>query len=718
MKKGKKTANICANCKSKNAKKAKFCFNCGHSLGSTKSSSKKEITLSGPTVNPYPENEAPLQNPSLSGPTQPPSSVSIDETGNLILGRYKLLKFLGVGGMGKVYLGEDKKIGRKVALKRILSKSLMSEDAFKRFQREAQTIAKLNHPYIVSLYDFGEDNLGPFIVMEYIEGETLKDWVLKKGSLDEEECTDLFRKICLAVQYAHGEGIIHRDLKPTNIMVYHNEIPKVMDFGLARVGGVSELSMTGVFMGTHFYASPEQMENAKKVDQRADIYSLGAILYFMLSGESPRIIRPSQIPQSFWPIIVQAMEEKRKNRYFTVEELLKALDQCRKTDKKDKSAESKKVSLPITTEKKESTPLEEGECENCHFVNELGEEECLQCGSPLTKVCENCGRLVWVKAEKCIFCQFDFIQREEAVELLKKSKEKEFKFLFQQALELARLCIEKDPTYNEGKNHLQRLEVTISEYEKFFQQGKNSFENLLFGEAYENFQRAKMFYATPEVETWLEKTQESLEKWALQEGELLRQHPSIITIERLGEWLKVILFVFKDHPLLSKEKEEIVNLFKEKKLKKEWILALLVATFLGMYCGGMGGAFLQENPKMIQTYLALTLVTLFWIIVKINKLKEEPIGCSFLVCLSFFLIFSSPLPFYYLLPLSPKDAVIIFGPYFLGAFIMFSIIYFGKDFFLENALYHRLKEYNREVANKLISSKKEVLGVEKIATKK
>ncbi|MBI4604136.1 MAG: protein kinase, partial [Planctomycetes bacterium] len=180
-------------------------------------------------------------------------------------GRYRVVAKLGQGGMGVVWKAEDLRFTppRVVALKRLLASDAANRGAIARFLQEAGAVAQLNHLNIVTVHDVGEDAEGHYIVMEYVEGKTLADLIRQKGKLPVEDAVRLLRGIGTALSYAHRKRVVHRDIKPGNVLVAHDGTPKVLDFGLARVGGGSELSVTGYGMGTVDYASPEQKRDAK-----------------------------------------------------------------------------------------------------------------------------------------------------------------------------------------------------------------------------------------------------------------------------------------------------------------------------------------------------------------------------------------------------------------------------------------------------------------------
>ncbi len=210
------------------------------------------------------------------------------------IGPYKILSLLGKGGMGEVYLAEDTRLERKVALK-FLSEALTGDSWAKRqLAKEAQAAAMLDHPNICTVYGLEEIDGYSFIVMQYVEGETLADLICQ-GALESDQVTDIARQIVGAVAEAHAHGVIHRDLKPKNIMVTATGQVKVLDFGLAKTvappgaaESVSQLSQAGVLKGTVAYMSPEQLRG-EKLDFASDVFSLGTVLCELLTGSNPYV---------------------------------------------------------------------------------------------------------------------------------------------------------------------------------------------------------------------------------------------------------------------------------------------------------------------------------------------------------------------------------------------------------------------------------------------
>jgi eukaryotic-like serine/threonine-protein kinase len=260
--------------------------------------------------------------------------------------RYEIGGVLGRGGMAEVHRGRDLRLGREVAVK-VLRSDLARDPSFQvRFRREAQASASLNHPAIVAVYDTGEDRTTtgatPYIVMEYIEGETLRDVLRREGRLSPERAMSLCADICGALDFSHRNGIVHRDVKPGNVMITPQGAVKVMDFGIARAVSDSAATMTSTaaVIGTAQYLSPEQARG-ESVDARSDVYSLGCLLYELVTGAPPftgdspvavayqHVREDPKLPSSINPVIpaeldailLKAISKNPANRYQSAAEM-------------------------------------------------------------------------------------------------------------------------------------------------------------------------------------------------------------------------------------------------------------------------------------------------------------------------------------------------------------------------------------------------------------
>jgi serine/threonine protein kinase len=277
--------------------------------------------------------------------------------GRVVKGRYQIMRRLGEGGMGTVYLADQVSIGRKVALKLLRGSYAMDDEFIERFRREARLAASLNHRNIVTVYDFDQgDDESLFIAMEYLDGEKLSDVIRRDGPLDINRAVRLCLQFAEGLEAAHHAGVIHRDIKPDNIMVVGEEgveTIKLMDFGIARlrdVAATSRLTRPDVIMGTPAYMAPEQAEG-KETSERTDIYALGVVLYEMLSGEvpfkanTPAAVLLKQIQESPVPlrklrrdvpseierIVMQALEKKPERRQHAMRDLVQSLRKAAKT---------------------------------------------------------------------------------------------------------------------------------------------------------------------------------------------------------------------------------------------------------------------------------------------------------------------------------------------------------------------------------------------------
>ena len=200
-------------------------------------------------------------------------------------GRYRIQRKLGAGGMADVYLAEDQELGRRVAIKILNSRHGNDDQFIERFRREAKNAAALNHPNIVSIYDRGEAEDTYYIAMEFLDGRTLKELIIGRGAAPINVAIEYARQILSALRFAHRHGIVHRDIKPHNVLVDGEGRVKVTDFGIARAG-TSQMTETGSIVGTAQYLSPEQAKGGE-VDPRSDLYSLGVVLYELLTGKTP-----------------------------------------------------------------------------------------------------------------------------------------------------------------------------------------------------------------------------------------------------------------------------------------------------------------------------------------------------------------------------------------------------------------------------------------------
>ncbi|MCG5054781.1 MAG: protein kinase [Myxococcales bacterium] len=272
------------------------------------------------------------------------------------VGHYRILAPLGEGGMGEVFLAEHEVIGRKAAIKVLQPMVAKDEEAVSRFFMEARAVNQIRHPNIVEVTDFGTEAGVPFIVMEYLEGETLSSRLNRQGRFEQLAAVHVIRQVASALGAAHERGLVHRDLKPGNIMLLnHPDYPdfvKVLDFGIAKLTSGADVNVghhtrVGVPIGTPAYMSPEQCLGEPDVDQRSDVYSMGVVLYGMLTGKLPfrdgplgqvilahvqeRPRPPVELNPAIWPtlsqLVMRTLEKRRDERFQTMKEFRDAVDE-------------------------------------------------------------------------------------------------------------------------------------------------------------------------------------------------------------------------------------------------------------------------------------------------------------------------------------------------------------------------------------------------------
>ena len=288
---------------------------------------------------------------------------------------YKIVSLIGEGGMGNVYLGEHVSIGRKVAIKVLLPELASNDEIRNRFKNEASVMAHLQHPGIVALHDYLDQDDGLYLIMEYVEGIEFTD-LLKSLTepLPIDRAKEIMKKVLSAFAYAHKNKIVHRDVKPSNILLTKDDEVKVLDFGIAKLIGNSQfnLTKTGTQVGTVYYMSPEQVK-AQELDHRSDIYSLGVTFYELLAGFCPyksmtseyeiydKIVREPLLPLTdtmgdayaqVWEVIQKATEKDVEDRFQNCDEFIAALDAEESkpvVEKKTAQAEKEVKAAPTPT---------------------------------------------------------------------------------------------------------------------------------------------------------------------------------------------------------------------------------------------------------------------------------------------------------------------------------------------------------------------------------
>src|SRR5438552_4230395 len=260
--------------------------------------------------------------------------------GRVFSNRYEIQSEIAQGGMAEVYLARDQLLNRPVAMKALFPEYAREPSFVERFRREAQAAANLNHPNIVAIYDWGQEDGTYFIVMEYVEGRALRDLIRSEAPLDPNQAAEITAEIASALAFAHRNGVVHRDVKPGNVLLTQSGTVKVTDFGIARAGTSDGLTQTGSVMGTATYFSPEQAQGLP-VDGRSDVYALGVVLYEMVTGVAPFTaespvsvaykhvredpVPPSErnpdVPPDLEQIILTALAKLPENRYQTADDM-------------------------------------------------------------------------------------------------------------------------------------------------------------------------------------------------------------------------------------------------------------------------------------------------------------------------------------------------------------------------------------------------------------
>ncbi|MBT3381358.1 MAG: SUMF1/EgtB/PvdO family nonheme iron enzyme [Lentisphaerae bacterium] len=422
---------ICPKCNREIPDDSKFCKECGSTISSVSGESGVEgevslgdfQTMATPDDAGRPDGGPDVSIGDLHTLVTPGGGVEGDlvPCGTPLSERYEVLEEIGRGGFATVFMARDKKLERTVAVKRLREQDLHGGEAertIQRFVRESQAIASLNHLNIVGVIDTDLDEQGHYIVMEHIDGGSLHDYLKAHGKLALEEATMLIRGVCRGLSVAHRKNLVHRDIKPANILLSRdgdNIIPKIVDFGLARVGTDSATSVSGYGMGTPYYMPPEQRRDAKSVNHTADIYAVGKTLYQMVTGEVPDNVDPQSIPPPprLAEIIFKCIKNSPEERYFSVAELIADLDEI-----------GGGISLGKTQHASAGTA---NQCPNCGAANPEDVKFCEDCGNGLTRLCAECERENSIHKTFCGGCGTDlggFLQAQEALQRMQTYAEK------------------------------------------------------------------------------------------------------------------------------------------------------------------------------------------------------------------------------------------------------------------------------------------------------
>jgi tRNA A-37 threonylcarbamoyl transferase component Bud32 len=413
--------------------------------------------------------------------------------------QYTIYSKIGTGGMGVVYLARDRRLGRFVAIKRLNSQAQSIPSLRQRFLHEARAVATLSHVHIVHIYALGEDEDGPFIVMEYVAGPdetvvkdgapagglvqpnpplTLDQYASRHGQLSAEEAVDLLLKVGRAVAYAHASGVIHRDLKPSNVLLDKSSEPKIVDFGLARLmrKEESKLTVPGEKLLSLGYGAPEQESDASLSDERADVYGLGALLYFALTGQNPRYFREQDVPVPLREVVVKALATDREQRWQSASAFNEALHRIQTKTR---------VEMP--------TVKTTWRCKWCDAVNPLSTKFCAECGWDGSEACPECGAETFVGVQYCGNCGADARSYESVLLMLKKVQEAMEQRRFERVIATAGRVHGFEPAGPAGRRVLTEMAQLRDQAEQGIRRREQLKEQIPMEIRAENFERAAVF---------------------------------------------------------------------------------------------------------------------------------------------------------------------------------------------------------------------------------
>lgn len=421
--------------------------------------------------------------------------------GDSLFSQYAVVSRIGDGGMGVVYLARDRRLGRFVAIKRLNRQAQGIPSLRQRFLLEARAVAALNHIYIVHVYALGEDSDGPYIVMEYVAGPdgltllapddvtdgasrlpslplTLDQHITRNGQLTVADAITLLVKIGRTVSYAHDNGVIHRDLKPSNILLDKTSEPKIVDFGLARLMRAEEnkLTVPGEKLLSMGYGSPEQEQDASLSDERSDVYGLGAILYFTITGQNPRYFREQDIPLVLREVLIKALATDREQRWPSAAAFTEALH-----------AVQNKTKIEAPTVKTT------WRCKWCDTVNPLTIRYCAECGWDGGESCTECGADSFVGVQYCGTCGADSRAYESVKHLLERMRSAVERHQYERAVAFAGRAHVFEPAGPAGRQLVKTIRDLREQSERAITQRERLKELIPIELKAENYERAHTF---------------------------------------------------------------------------------------------------------------------------------------------------------------------------------------------------------------------------------
>jgi len=413
--------------------------------------------------------------------------------------QYTIYSKIGDGGMGIVYLARDRQLGRFVAIKRLNTQAQSSPALRQRFLQEARAVAALSHVHIIHIYALGEDDDGPYMVMEYIAGPddpeiqkerqegglvkpnpplTLDQYVARHGQYTTDDAITLVSKVARAVAYAHSCGVIHRDIKPSNILLDKTSEPKIVDFGLARLmkKDESKLTVPGEKLLSLGYGAPEQESDASLSDERADVYGLGALLYFVLTGQNPRYFREQDIPVLLREAVVKALATDKEQRWQSAQAFAEELNTIQNKTR---------IELP--------TVKTTWRCKWCDAVNPLSLKYCAECGWDGSEICPECGANSFVGIQYCGNCGADARAYELVQSILKSMREATEQHRFGRVNQFAGRIHGFEPAGPEGRKLINEIADLRTEAEKNVRRRTQLKDQIPMEIRAENFERAALF---------------------------------------------------------------------------------------------------------------------------------------------------------------------------------------------------------------------------------
>jgi formylglycine-generating enzyme required for sulfatase activity/tetratricopeptide (TPR) repeat protein len=441
-----------------------------------------------------------------------PITESDDPLIDMVLGNCRLLSKLGEGGMGAVYKGHHEGLDIDVAMK-ILPKHLADKnpDFIDRFRREARVAARLNHPNVVNVMNVGEEEGVHFIIMEFVKGIDLKEFIVKKGSLELAEAIDLIKQVFMALEAGHIAGILHRDIKPANVFL-KEDVPggvpqaKLGDFGLAKIGESGTNAdqgntMSGMMMGTPHYISPEQAEDAKRVDGRADIYSMGCMLYYMLAGKVPYDgesfvqivlqhlqspipdIREARqgIPDELALAIMKMMAKGKDDRFQTSTDVLKVLNRIEMSlDGGPSMSEAELATIaPVAAPSPAASTMTAGPgqviCPACSQVTGVEGKWCENCGASMLEECRKCKDEVRLGRKFCPSCGYNQDESREIFNRIESAQKYIEEKRFAEALADAEAILALENDAPEALTFKETAEASLTEANGYKENAREAF---------------------------------------------------------------------------------------------------------------------------------------------------------------------------------------------------------------------------------------------------